>query len=234
MPNLIESFGLSCPEPRLSAISTIDAAIRELNAALDFLYPFGFDAVQRAATTPVIFGWGSTVKRIRVVLPVERRPLLLLRAEPDHSMIEVINQCATVERLLDALTWAKETSWGDWSVERCHPTTGNRKHSRSDLDGDNDLVLKGATNGFARFEVADISGVRDTNRSIRKNLRSLGIGSDLYGKDAIFLVLPAPPAVMERPHCIRTFLNRGTRGVRVRQHPIGRTVVAEIERTAES
>lgn len=49
---------------------------------------------------------------IRVELSREGRPALIPPAVTSHSLIEVINQSATMERLLDALTWARTPDAG--------------------------------------------------------------------------------------------------------------------------
>jgi len=51
--------------------------------------------------------WGRRVKRTKVVLPVAR-PQLVQNAVDEHSFAEVVNQSATMERLLDTLRWAQE------------------------------------------------------------------------------------------------------------------------------
>src|SRR4051794_21678107 len=56
--------------------------------------------------------WGSSVKRLRVILPDQGRPRLVPPSVKDHSFIEVVNQCATLERLLDALAWASTEASG--------------------------------------------------------------------------------------------------------------------------
>lgn len=70
--------------------------------------------------------WGTHFKRVRVDLPRDARPLLMRAAEDHHSLAEVVNQCATMERLLDALAWARTDTSGlsAFHVVGC-PTTCN-------------------------------------------------------------------------------------------------------------
>lgn len=93
----------------------------------------------------------------------------------DHNLAEVVNQCANIERLLDALQWAEdEPSMQGYAVERCHPTTGS---ARGDAI-DNDLVLVSTVDDGtpARFEVSDVIGRRsDSNHKERRDLASLGV-----------------------------------------------------------
>lgn len=44
-------------------------------------------------------GWGAAAKRVYVVLPEGDRPPLVSKARSTHSFAEVVNQCATLERL---------------------------------------------------------------------------------------------------------------------------------------
>src|ERR1022692_4838662 len=109
MPNLIESFGqFRQTVPELAKLTTIDCAIEQLGSALRFLRECAWSTVAEVAKVPLTFGWGSAVKRKRVLLGNGERPLLLKSAQPDHNLMEVINLCATVERLMDALAWAKQ------------------------------------------------------------------------------------------------------------------------------
>jgi hypothetical protein len=96
-------------------------------------------------------------------------------------LVEVINQCATLERLLDALAWA--TSAGFTKVRCCHPTTSSNKAGQ---EHDNDLIVStddGAVT--ARFEVSDVVGEKDGNRKERKDLVSLGVLLERKGSDCL-------------------------------------------------
>jgi len=111
-----------------------------------------------------------------------------------HSLTEIINQCATMERLIDALTWAKR-KWPGCIVERCHPTTSSRKQ-QGHLD--NDLVLRLRNGRRLRFEVSDVVSSLDGNDKEIKDLVSLGVFesrarplamSKSWPKDRLFLVV---------------------------------------------
>jgi hypothetical protein len=105
--------------------------------------------------------WGTALKRVEVEGAGNNQPL-----------IEIINQLATVERLLEALKWAGERSeFMDWSVEKCNPTTSSGK--KGDLD--HDLVLANPSGKeFALFEVSDVvTENKDSNDKERKDLKSL-------------------------------------------------------------
>lgn len=121
------------------------------------------------------------MKRVRIVLPSTDRPTLIGDDQTEHSLMEVINQCATIERLIDALRWA-QTHLPDYRLLRCHPSTSSYKV----IDGgipDNDIVLVNPNGYFAQFEVSDVSGTKDSNRKENKDLRSLGVPSG-HMKDA--------------------------------------------------
>jgi hypothetical protein len=121
-----------------------------------------------------VVGWGVAVKRIRVDLPAEGRPKLIASTISSHSLIEAMNQCATMERLLDALAWAQtgESGLSNAQVQVCHPTTSSAKGSGV---MDNDLVLVGSDGAMARFEVSDVASEEDGNQKERRDLMSLGV-----------------------------------------------------------
>jgi hypothetical protein len=213
MPHLVDSFGIFRSEhPDLSAIADIDAALRELNMALLFLARLVSVTLADAAKIMPTFGWGTAVRRKGLFLPdgLDSRPLLLQSTKPDHNVMEVVNSCATVERLLDALDWAKKNGCANWSIERCHPTTGT-------------LVLKSGDGKAARFEMSDISG-----RSVRRNLRSLGV----LGGDDLFLVAAAPSIVEEndRGHYLNVLLRSRRPDRRVQPFNAGTSVVLKVNR----
>ena len=63
-------------------------------------------AARQAATTMAALeasDWGAAAKRVRVTWAVT--PSGLLSKTGEQPLTEVINQCATVERLLDAMAW---------------------------------------------------------------------------------------------------------------------------------
>ena len=144
-----------------------------LQEAHDFLVLKGKAAVEQASAAGGVRYWGSEAKRVRVRLPEGERPKLVSPKTEEHNLVEVMNQCATMERLLDVLEWAQGaySGLGEFEVERCHPTTGS---SPSD-DDDHDLVLVGPDGTRAKFEASDVSGAVDGNNKERKDLISLGV-----------------------------------------------------------
>jgi hypothetical protein len=125
-----------------------------------------------AASYPAGPGWGGAVKRVLVRFPIGPRPIFIGDVE-HHSLAEVITQCATIERLIDAMAWALETV-GDpdaANVLSCNPTA-------SGGENENDLVIH-ADGEVLRFEISDIvSGSGDGNGKERKDLRSLAFLAD--------------------------------------------------------
>ena len=121
--------------------------------------------------------WGSDLKRIRVPLPKKGRPQIISCEGEDHNYVEVINQCATMERLLDALAWAitPTSQLSDYTVEYCHPTTSSQTKDGEKVSNDNDLVLLSAEGSKARFEVSDVASTKDGNGKEKKDLISLGV-----------------------------------------------------------
>lgn len=157
-------------------------AVRE---AHDFLARKALEAASELAAVQVQCYWGSKAKRIKVYLPKAEWPRLLSPGSEEHNLVEVINQCATMERLLDALVWAQdmESGFDEFSVELCHPTTGSRPGEESD----HDLVLVGNDSDGkltkAKFEVSDVSGEKDGNQKEKKDLISLGVLKEGKGKE---------------------------------------------------
>lgn len=107
------------------------------------------------------------------MLPDEDRPELVPSSVTEHSLTEVYNQCATIERLLDALEWAQTEGSGlnRYAVVLCHPTTS----SVPGVADDHDLVLVGPEGAKAKFEVSDVAGKRDGNCKEQKDLTNLGV-----------------------------------------------------------
>jgi hypothetical protein len=91
----------------------------------------------------------------------------------EHSLTEVYNQCATMERLLDALEWAQteDSVLNRYEVVLCHPTTS----SVPGIADDHDLVLVDREGAKAKFEISDVAGKRDGNRKEEKDLARLGV-----------------------------------------------------------
>ncbi len=72
--------------------------------------------------------WASRMKRITISLDSDpqRRSVI---GKSNEDFIEIINQCANVERLIHALGWAagKDSELKDYGVRICHPTTSSSK-----------------------------------------------------------------------------------------------------------
>ena len=115
--------------------------------------------------------WGETVKRRYVVLTGKPRPYLVPETVGRHSFAEVVNQCATIERLLDALRWSQDALPG-YKVEVCNPTTSSQK---TEQGRDNDLILIGPSGEVCCFEVSDVAASKDGNKKEIKDLVSLGV-----------------------------------------------------------
>jgi hypothetical protein len=133
--------------------------------------------------------WGITAKRQLVDL-TDAHPSV---HNASHPLQEVMNQCATVERLLDALEWAIGKGWANMVIE-CNPTTSGPVQQLAvatgqPLSGPPDLRTTGGL-GEAWFEVSDVLKVRDGNRKLQKVLNRLSnlppgvvgflVGSDLW------------------------------------------------------
>jgi hypothetical protein len=132
------------------------------------------DAVARVAAAhqdvvDTVDHWGCIVKR---------RPLDLsgLATDDDvsgiigvtsHPFGEVVNQLATVERLLDALRWA-ETNGAERVVE-CNPSTSRAPAGTCS----HDRVVAGPGTTMV-FEVSDVAGVTgNANHKMEKDLMTL-------------------------------------------------------------
>ena len=76
---------------------------------------------------------------------------------------ELVNQLASVERLLDALKWAESAGFSQ--VLACHPTTSS---------GDHDLVVGRSDQTLGVFEVSDVAGPRgNENNKMANDLTNL-------------------------------------------------------------
>ncbi len=153
---------------------TLAACRAEVQEARDYLATYGAEAIRRASGSQGGPDWGSSVKRSRVILPDGPRPALISSETREHNLVEVVNQCATMERLIDALCWTQTTpSLMKYLVERCHPTTSS---SRGDEE-DHDLVLVAPHDPGekAKFEVSDVASEKDGNGKEKKDLQSLGV-----------------------------------------------------------
>lgn len=70
----------------------------------------GREELASAAVLDAAAGWGATVKRVQVQLGPDAPPLVCAKA--GEPVIEVVKQCATLERLLDALAWRSAQTRG--------------------------------------------------------------------------------------------------------------------------
>ena len=116
---------------------------------------------------------------------------------------EVVNQLATVERLIDALDWAVGQQMD--TVEHCNPaTSGGRKGSCS-----HDLVVTGP-GGKMVFEVSDVAGASGNgNGKVTKDLIALRgcICKDAENKRAqrFLAVSPSSGDWIKRNHPVLRF-----------------------------
>lgn len=151
---------------------SVESCISILKEALIFLAEAGKNAIS-TFSTPTNLSWGSNIKRLAVQLPRAERPYLIPGKIDRHNFIEVANQCATMERLIDALNWVNENQdFNEYKVKSCNPTTSSSK-SNSSKKNDRDLILiKGDNRCF--FEVSDVVGTKDSNKKELKDLISLG------------------------------------------------------------
>ena len=162
MPHLVEP--ILSPTP----VTDVLNAVVEAN---DCLVSAARQTIARLMSVEAV-GWGVASKRVKVELP-ETRPRLVRHADRTHAFAEVVNQCATLERLIGALRWANR-ELPDFEVEVCHPTTSSQKQSTG---RDNDLILKHANSGIRYFfEVSDVASSKgDGNQKEIKDLVSLGV-----------------------------------------------------------
>lgn len=132
-------------------------------------------------------GWGSALKRVTVELPYEKSRRHFMDSEgkchvligedvPNQKFAEIVNQAASMERLMDAIRWARtrESGLSDYRVQICHPTTSSATTREKKVADDHDLVLKGSNDELAKFEVSDVAGKKDGNRKEEKDLVGLG------------------------------------------------------------
>jgi hypothetical protein len=180
---------------------SLSVVLDQLREAHRFLAFHGMLALrQTAQDNDQIDYWGTNVKRTKVLLPSGDRPELIDASIYEHSLTEVYNQCATMERMIDAMRWALETL-PDYGVLRCHPTTSSQKANVSDIP-DNDLVLVGLDGRIARFEVSDIANrTADSNNKLKKELDSLGITDAVangWPTGRLFIVVSAEFATLVR------------------------------------
>ena len=193
-------------------------------------------ALQSVATEDPLSQWGTEAKRLVVTMEDN------VEGEAErHPLGEVINQCATIERLLDAMAWIAQQPGGAEAVVRlCHPTASSNKTSDQKPDGvaDHDLVVEVAGQQW-RFEVSDVANDKnDGNRKEAKDLDSLECGIDQNLPDdgvRRFLVVSSEfGRLLKRKHATRrTRAGAGRNGKappgwQYRFHGCGRTVIAEL------
>lgn len=164
----------SIVRPILSKQS-VESAILELQAAHDFLAVNGGKAIQRVVDLSDVGKWGQSVKRVTVHLPEEGRPKLCDGAPSEHSLTEVYNQCATIERLLDALRWQNSpaSGWAGSSVLVCHPTNTSGRSENTDLDFD--LAIQSPGGEVGCFEISDVASTKDGNFKEGTDLVKFGV-----------------------------------------------------------
>ncbi len=110
--------------------------------------------------------WGTEMKRLSVPAP---------DGKSSQKLTEVINICATMKRLLDALEWANGLPLSENPVLLVHPSTSSQKASSRVGVVDNDLVLELESGRLAIFEVSDVVSGTDGNDKELKDLTSLGV-----------------------------------------------------------
>lgn len=93
--------------------------------------------------------WGIEIKRSLVDISKCNDPLVEGRPQ---SFTEILDQLATIERMIDALKWIKK-SHRQWTyVHQCNPTTSSKGKDLAVGDG------KGIKDIKAIFEISDVSG----------------------------------------------------------------------------
>jgi hypothetical protein len=177
MKHMIRPFGTRYSDEPKKVKWTIQKAQEHLSRAHKLLKRAGHAALKTAANTSrPNEHWGTTVKRELVRATSDK--LLMTQGIAAQNLVEVINMCATVERVLDTLEWARGNGFSEYLVLCCHPTASSDHAARKKKQFDNDLVLVqrlGKRKQFARFEISDVSGEGDGNDKERKDLASLGV-----------------------------------------------------------
>lgn len=169
----LSSSRLDIVRPITEEMPLADCAM-VLSEAQQFLAQAAIVGLRRSSESE-ISSWGSFMKRLYIDIPIEQRPYLIPGKIQSHNLIEVVNQCATIERLVDAMLWFSNDGSGfeDCIVVSCNPTTSSTKKSEDGLR-DHDLVLKASNGDFYYFEVSDVVGHKDGNKKEIKDLISLG------------------------------------------------------------
>lgn len=146
--------------------TTLSAAIASLTQAHSHLVSSARAAVQFLDGRDT--SWGADAKRLVVDLAAKDGGALLEKSE--ERFVEVVNMAATLERLVDTLSWFQNnTLYRELQVSECHPST-------SDDAGGNDLVLVASEGAVrVRCEVCDVvSSNAGQNSKERKDLKNLG------------------------------------------------------------
>lgn len=107
----------------LRALTSPQDLMGRLREAHRFLVAAARATVPRLLDLPSD-AWGASVKREHVALPQLGRPPLVSPSIPKHGFVEVLNQCATLERLIDALAWVETVGeLKGAKATTCNPTT---------------------------------------------------------------------------------------------------------------
>ena len=130
MNNLIEPLGEE---------TEIDEYISALREAHDYIADRCRKQIQSQELDVTSFG--HDIKRNRVDLSGDDKPAIV--GSDAQSIVEIINQLANIERLIDALIWARDN--GATTVIQCNPTTSSNGH---------DLVVSGS-GVISVFEISD-------------------------------------------------------------------------------
>lgn len=169
----------------------LSQVLNSLESAHEFLIRQATKEIQSLNIEAPDF-WGRAFKRISVDLDDTNHPPNV--ASGRHNLIEVINQCATMERLIDAVRWAT-VRFPEYQVHLCHPTTSSGEVNDPSGRKGNDLVLSRSGYGFLRFEVSD-NRRAGNNRKEKKDLGSLIKG---YSPgDRLFMVVSDESAPLLR------------------------------------
>jgi hypothetical protein len=96
---------------------------------------------QVAGTVPSAV-WGQTLERKSVRIPQTGRPELMTSSPAEQPLAEIVNQCASLERVSDLLNWAA-VEFPTAEVGVCHPTTSGGQRKNVPLaEREQDLVLR--------------------------------------------------------------------------------------------
>jgi hypothetical protein len=161
---------LICP---IRETSVGDCYLR-LKHAHDYLVSIAKNGIRELASIDDVAIWGTRAKRVCVIF-AEERPSDIGQKIKSHNIIEVVNQIATVERLVDVLEWAQmsESTLTEFcDVVVCHPCTSSAPDQEC---WENDLVLRNVQGCEARFEISDVASDSDGNGKHKKDLTNLRI-----------------------------------------------------------